>query len=461
MLQNLDDTIVAPSTAAGEAAIAVVRLSGKLAIALADKYFKGKVLAEQDSHTLHFGRLHDEAGELIDEVVIGLFKGPHSYTTEDVVEISCHGSDYIVRKIVELFLRSGARMAGPGEFTLRAFVNGRMDLAQAEAVADLIASQSGSAHEIALRQMRGGVSHEIATLRQQLMDFASLLELELDFSEEDVEFADREKLVALIREILSVIEKLVESFQLGNALKHGVTTVLAGRPNAGKSTLLNALLNEERAIVSEIAGTTRDTIEEVLHIKGVAFRLIDTAGIREAEDRIEQIGVSRTLAQIEKSSLLLYLFDVTELGPEEVRADIEKLNREGLEIIAVMNKMDLMPYALPETYSEVLPEKVKLITTSALNKMNMDYLLEAIYARGVGSMAGKEGVVISNSRHYAALHKASESLRQSLDGLEAGLNTELIALDIRQALHELGTITGEVTTDDLLGNIFGRFCIGK
>ena len=342
MHYNLDDTIVALSTPPGIGAIGVIRLSGPGAIGIIDKVFEGKKLNGQPTHTAHFGTVRDDDGKPLDEVVVTLFLAPRSYTREDVVEVSCHGSPYILQQVLQLFVRKGARMAGPGEFTLRAFLNGRMDLSQAEAVADLVASDSAAAHQIAIQQMRGGFSHEIQKLRQELIDFASLIELELDFSEEDVEFANRGQLRELIAKIQQLLQVLIQSFQLGNVLKRGVNTVLAGRPNAGKSTLLNALLNEERAIVSEIAGTTRDTIEEILHIKGIAYRLIDTAGIREAADQLEAIGVRKTMEKIGQAAVLVYIFDVVQSGPEEVRKDLESLVRPGLHLLVVANKMDLV-----------------------------------------------------------------------------------------------------------------------
>ena len=341
MHYSLDDTITALSTPPGIGAIGVIRLSGPRAVAIVDAVFEGKKLEEQASHTAHFGTIKDAEGKPLDEVVATLFRAPRSYTREDVVEVSCHGSPYILQQVLQLFIEKGARMAQPGEFTLRAFLNGRMDLSQAEAVADLIASDSAAAHQIAMQQMRGGFSDEIRKLREELINFASLIELELDFSEEDVEFADRSQLKELMTKIQKLLHVLIQSFQLGNVLKHGVNTVLAGRPNAGKSTLLNALLNEERAIVSEIAGTTRDTIEEVLHIQGITFRLIDTAGIREAADQIEAIGVRKTMEKIGQAAVLVYIFDVIQSNPEEVRADLEKLARPGLHLLVVANKMDL------------------------------------------------------------------------------------------------------------------------
>jgi tRNA modification GTPase len=391
-----------------------------------------------------------------------VFVAPRSYTCENVVEVSCHGSDYIIQELMQLFIQKGARTANPGEYTLRAFLNGQMDLSQAEAVADLIASSSKSSHAIAMQQMRGGFSDEIKKLRQELIDFASLIELELDFSEEDVEFADRSKLEDLVQKIQRIIKALLDSFQLGNVMKNGVSTVIAGRPNAGKSTLLNALLNEERAIVSEIAGTTRDTIEEVLNIKGVQFRIIDTAGIRDATDTIEAIGVEKTMQKVQSSALLVYVFDVVDTQPEEVRADLEKLVHENIHVLVVANKMDLNPYTKKEHY---FPENSTVdyhwVPVSALNKMNIDYLKESLHDAVLSKKINLESTIVANARHYEALQKAYQDLDRVLQGLSTGITADFVAMDIRAALHHLGEITGEISTDDLLGNIFGRFCIGK
>lgn len=484
---DLTDTIIALATPPGIGALGVIRLSGKEAIQIADVVFFGKKLEKQDSHTIHFGTIRNEEGKIIDEVLASLFISPKSYTGENVVEFSCHGSNYIIQEIIQLCIRQGARMAQAGEFTLRAFLNGRLDLSQAEAVADLIASNSSSSHALAMKQLRGGISNEIKELRQQLIDFASLIELELDFAEEDVEFADREDLKELVQKIQKFIHTLVQSFQLGNAIKMGVSTVIAGRPNAGKSTLLNALLNEERAIVSDIAGTTRDTIEEVLNINGVQFRLIDTAGIREAQDTIEAVGVQKTLEKIEQSAILVYVFDVIQMSPEEVQADLKKLNREGLQVLIVANKMDLNPYTKFENYfneegqrpdsktpthqttktpdhqTTHLPDysKDQWVPISATNQMNIEYLKDKLYQSVITKQVSMDNAVVSNIRHYEALQKAYDSLSAVLQGMDAGVTSDFVAMDIRQALHFLGEITGEISTDDLLGNIFANFCIGK
>ncbi|MCI5092928.1 tRNA uridine-5-carboxymethylaminomethyl(34) synthesis GTPase MnmE [Phaeodactylibacter sp.] len=462
MSHHLTDTIVALATPSGVGAIGVIRLSGPDAIRIANSVFHGKNLEQQASHTVHLGTIRNDEGRILDEVLATVFVAPRSYTGENVVEVSCHGSDYIIQELMQLFIQKGARTANPGEYTLRAFLNGQMDLSQAEAVADLIASSSKSSHAIAMQQMRGGFSDEIKKLRQELIDFASLIELELDFSEEDVEFADRSKLEDLVQKIQRIIKALLDSFQLGNVMKNGVSTVIAGRPNAGKSTLLNALLNEERAIVSEIAGTTRDTIEEVLNIKGVQFRIIDTAGIRDATDTIEAIGVEKTMQKVQSSALLVYVFDVVETQPEEVRADLEKLVHENIHVLVVANKMDLNPYTKKEHY---FPENSTVdyhwVPVSALNKMNIDYLKESLHDAVLSKKINLESTIVANARHYEALQKAYQDLDRVLQGLSTGITADFVAMDIRAALHHLGEITGEISTDDLLGNIFGRFCIGK
>lgn len=629
---NLSDTIVALATPQGVGAIGVIRLSGPKAITIVDDVFKGKQLTAQASHTVHFGTIRDENDKVLDEVLATLFVAPRSYTGENVVEVSCHGSDFIIQELIRLFIRRGARLAQAGEFTMRAFLNGQMDLSQAEAVADLIASSSAGSHDLAMQQMRGGFSNEIAALRQQLIDFASLIELELDFGEEDVEFANRDDLRQLVEKIKGVLRQLIQSFQLGNVIKQGVNTVIAGRPNAGKSTLLNALLNEERAIVSEIAGTTRDTIEEILNIKGIQFRLIDTAGIREAEDAIEAIGVEKTMEKVRQSSLLVYVFDVIETSPDEVRADLTKLVQEDMHVLVVANKMDLNPYTKWEDYgstpspssrggetregreiafgsSHLPPEEIasaewetadgrvysllkekaremrknptaaeaalwphirrkqvencefrrqhiighfipdfvclerKLIleidggyhqlqevrlsdeqrTTIlegmgyrvlrfqnddifnnlsrvlsdirqalqaplpianqanivpsreegprveqnnwvpiiAREGMNVPHLKDKLYEAVLAEKVNVDSTIVSNARHYEALEKAYEALAAVLEGMDSGVTSDFIAMDIRRSLHHLGEITGEISTDDLLGNIFGKFCIGK
>lgn len=461
MARNQQDTITAIATPPGAGAIGVIRVSGPDAINRVAEVFEGKDLRTVGGYTVHFGKIVRSDKSILDEVIVNVFRTPHSYTGEDTVEISCHGSSYVLQEVLRVLQGPKVRMATPGEFTLRAFMNGKLDLTQAEAVADLIASSSEKSHELAIQQLRGGFAKQIAQLREQLIHFASLIELELDFGEEDVEFADRSQLVQLIEKIQGVIRPLMDSFKYGNAIKEGISTVLAGRPNAGKSTLLNVLLNEERAIVSDIAGTTRDTIEENLVLEGVPFRLIDTAGIRAATDAIEAIGVARTLEKISQSALLVYIFDITELSPSELHEDLAKLRKDGLEIIVVANKMDLNPYEKPEDYiSKSLP-KERFITASAINKMNMDYLKRVLVEVGLAGQVNRESVVISNIRHYQALVETDEALGRAMEGLNTGLSGDLIAMDIRRSLHYLGEISGEVTTDDLLENIFRKFCIGK
>ncbi|WP_432713291.1 tRNA uridine-5-carboxymethylaminomethyl(34) synthesis GTPase MnmE [Pedobacter sp.] len=453
-----NETIIALSTPTGAGAIGVIRLSGKDAITITNSVFKGKDLTQQDSHTLHFGLIKD-GEQVIDEVVVGLFVAPKSYTKENVVEISCHGSNYIIQQIISLLIRKGASAAKPGEFTLRAFLNGGMDLSQAEAVADLISSDSAAAHQVAMNQLRGGFSTELQVLREQLIHFASMIELELDFAEEDVEFANRDQLQDLINKITIVLNKLIRSFELGNVIKQGINTVIAGRPNAGKSTLLNALLNEERAIVSEIAGTTRDTIEELLNINGINFRLIDTAGIREATDTIEAIGVEKTMQKIDQSAVLVYLFDVAALSLAEIKEDILKLYRPGLAFLAVANKIDLgagFDFAVLE-----LPSSIRFISISAKENENVEELKTELYELAVGDQLTDNHTMVTNIRHVEALQKTRAALDSVAYGLANPVTSEFLSVDIKQALHYLGEITGQVTTDDLLENIFSKFCIGK
>jgi len=451
VLAGIEETIVAIATPPGVGAIGVIRLSGKDAIAIADKIFKGKKLAAQPSHTLHFGRIvAPDTGEVIDEVVISLFRGPKSYTGEDVIEISGHGSPYILQTILEACTKAGARMALPGEFTQRAFLNGKLDLAQAEAVADLIAANSKAAQKAALNQLRGGFSGDLKQLRDQLINFAALIELELDFSDEDVEFADRKQFQELIAQLKTQTRRLLESFQLGNVIKNGVSVAIIGKPNAGKSTLLNALLNEERAIVSDIAGTTRDTIEETLNIKGVLFRLIDTAGIREhTSDQIESIGIARSKQNAEKAHIILHVVDAT--TPEQ--AEMDWLAPFATKTIEVWNKIDRVPHLR-------LPEGAMGI--AAKQNLGIDALKERMYTQAVGTAIDTEDTIVTNARHFDALNKMMESFEAIEAGMAANLSGDLLTIDIRRALHYLGEITGQVEVDrDILGTIFGKFCIGK
>ncbi len=467
-MSHVNETIVAIATAPGQGAIGIIRFSGRDAIDVVDKFFFGKNLTKVPANTVHYGKIKNEDGQMLDECMATVFRAPRSYTKEDSIELSCHGSPYILSEIVKLFVRNGARMAKPGEFTMRAFLNGQLDLSQAEAVADLIAAENASTHDLALKQLRGGFSDVIKALRQELIDFSALIELELDFGEEDVEFADRDKLKTLVLKIQRVMQELIQSFQYGNVIKNGVSTVIAGRPNAGKSTLLNALLNEDRAIVSDIAGTTRDTIEESLNIKGIRFRLIDTAGIRSAQDVIEKMGVEKTKEKINQSTLTVYVFDVTESKPQDLWNDIDEFLQVNEELklrgrkLFVANKMDLNPYTdLEAYYKEGLIHKDNLLSASAINKMNVEALKDLLYTSIIDNPEMLDQTIIVNNRHFEALHNANNALTKVLEGLDSGLSPDLVAMDIRQSLYSLGEITGEISSDDLLDSIFSRFCIGK
>ena len=452
--QFSQDTIIAPSTSQGVAAIAIIRLSGPKAISTTDNFFKGALLKKQDSHTLHYGKFIAKDEE-IDEVVVSIFKGPNSYTKQDVIEISCHGSPYIQQKIIESFLNAGIRMAENGEFTFRAFRNGRFNLSQAEAVAELIAADNKLGHKQALRQLKSGFTDMLGELREQLVHFASMLELENDFSEEDVEFASRTQLEKMIAGALPGVKRLMDSFKLGNAIKEGIPVVLAGKPNAGKSTLLNAILLEERAIVSEIPGTTRDTIEDVMLIDGIKFRFIDTAGLRETEDSIEKEGVERTLKKVSDAMAVVYLFDCSEMGSEKLKKEIYALElRSDQKLLLVANKTDLYK---PDFYSNFSKE---VIAISAKNKKGLEEIKSKLLEL-VSSGDIREGQFITNSRHFEALGNINESLEQALNHLREGFTSDLLALDIRQALHYIGELTGSISSDDILGNIFASFCIGK
>jgi tRNA modification GTPase len=464
----VQDTIVALATPSGAGAIAVIRISGAQAWTLADQIFESihhKKLREQKSHTIHLGYIKDDE-KLIDQVLVSLFKNPHSYTGEDVVEISCHGSVFIQQQIIQLILRKGARMAQAGEFTLRSFLNGKMDLSQAEAVADLIASDNEASHQLAISQMRGGFSNELARLRGELLNFASLMELELDFAEEDVEFADRTQFKALLVRITDVLKRLIDSFAVGNVIKNGIPVAIVGEPNVGKSTLLNALLNEERAIVSEIAGTTRDTIEDELVIGGIGFRFIDTAGIRETQDVVESIGIQKTFEKIEQAQLVLCLLDglkfkvqgydpVTEL--EQIKNKFPHKN-----LLLIINKKDqLTAEEIQSVDLKLETLNLKQILVSAKNKLGIDELKNTLLSFvNTGALKNQE-TIVTNTRHYDALLKALEEVQKVQWGLEQQLPTDLLAIDLRQALYHFGEITGEVTNDELLGNIFANFCIGK
>ena len=461
-----DGPIIALATPPGMGAIAVIRLSGTGVIALASPFFKsakGKDLALQKSHTLALGHMVD-GDRVVDEVLVSVFKGPNSYTGEDVVELSCHGSPYIQQQLVQLFLRNGCRMAQPGEFTLRAFLNGKMDLSQAEAVADLVASDNAAAHQTAMQQMRGGFSHELKKLRDELVNFAALIELELDFSQEDVEFADRQQFDALLDRIQQVLKRLLDSFALGNVIKKGIAVAIVGEPNVGKSTLLNALLNEERAIVSEIAGTTRDSIEDEINLGGFGFRFIDTAGIRETRDVVEGIGIKKTFEKIREARAVLYLIDGTQLQDKQrmdrILTETAALKKEHPEkpLIPLVNKMDRLSRERQTAIGKVVTDA---LFVSAKTGEGLKILEESLL-RLVNTGALRDGgTVVTNGRHFDALQKALEETDRVRANLAEGVSADLLAVDLRQALAYLGEITGEITTDELLGSIFSSFCIGK
>ena len=465
-----DDTICAIATAQG-GAIGTIRVSGKEAISITDKIFTqagGAPLSERKPYTLTFGHIMSENGEIVDEVLVSLFRGPHSYTGEDSTEISCHGSSYILQQVMQLLVKNGCRAAGPGEFTQRAFLNGKMDLSQAEAVADLIASTSAATHRMAMSQMRGGFSRELSALREKLLHLTSLMELELDFSDhEELEFADRSELSEIASQVETVINGLVHSFSVGNAIKNGIPVAIIGETNAGKSTLLNALLNEERAIVSDIHGTTRDVIEDTMNIDGVMFRFIDTAGIRETSDEIESIGIERSFQKLDQASIVLWVIDST-----EAKAQIEALKDkviprcEGKKLILVMNKCDVTPDpAVFVSDTEIFfPENVcmETISISAKNRKGIADLQELLVKAAALPEVTQNDVVVSNIRHYEALTHALEAIHRVQDGLEMNLSGDLVSQDLRECLFHLAEIVGgEITNDEVLGNIFRNFCIGK
>jgi tRNA modification GTPase len=462
------DTIVALATPSGAGAIAVIRISGQDAITIASAIFQSitkKDITKQKTHTLHLGHIVDGT-KVLDQVLLSLFKGTNSYTGENTIEISCHGSIYIQQQIIQLLLRKGCRMAQAGEFTLRSFLNGKMDLSQAEAVADLISSDNEAAHQIAMQQMRGGFSNEIAKLRGELLNFASLIELELDFAEEDVEFADRTQFHELLNRIEFVLKRLIDSFAVGNVIKNGIPVAIVGEPNVGKSTLLNALLNEERAIVSHIAGTTRDTIEDELVIDGIGFRFIDTAGIRETEDHVESIGIRKTFEKIEQAQVILFLLDSVQysLNSLQFTIEIEKIkNKFPLKpLIIVVNKIDLLSEnQIKEQQEKLTTHNTQLITISAKNNIGIETLKSQLLSFvNTGALRNNE-TIVTNTRHYDSLLKALDEIQKVKHGLETNLSSDLMAIDIKEALYHFGMITGQVTNDELLGNIFENFCIGK
>ncbi len=459
---TFNDTIIALATPSGVGAIAVIRLSGNDAITIVDTHFKAinkkKSLKKQVSHSIHLGHIIND-NNILDEVLVSVFKNPRSYTGENVVEISCHGSRFIQQEIIQLFLQKGCRMADNGEFTMRAFLNGKMDLSQAEAVADVIASNSSASHQMAIQQMRGGITNELKELRIQLLDFAALIELELDFSGEDVEFADRTKFIALVNKTSTILKRLIDSFAFGNAMKNGIPVAIIGEPNVGKSTLLNTLLNEEKAIVSEIAGTTRDAIEDEVIIDGVAFRFIDTAGIRDTEDVVENIGIQKAYEKAEKAQLILFLTDRKDV--ENLKLKIQQIATKypSKRILTVVNKIDLL------SENEIRDLKLKIqqiLFISAKEKTGIDALKQELNSLvNIGALSNNE-TIVTNSRHFEALNNALLAITSVKTGIELGISTDLFSIDIRECLRHLGNITGEYDVDkDILGHIFGNFCIGK
>ena len=453
------ETIIALATPSGLGAISVIRVSGVNAISVTEKLFKpngNKKLSDQNSHTVHLGHLIKNSHEL-DEVLVTVFKGPHSYTGENTIEISCHGSTFIQQEIIDLFIENGIRVANPGEFTLRAFINGKMDLNQAEAVADLIASENEGSHRLAMEQMKNGFSNDLKKLRAELLHFSSMIELELDFSQEDVEFAERSEFKKLTVRIQTELEKLIDSFKSGNVLKNGISVAIAGKPNAGKSSLLNTLLNEDKAIVSDIPGTTRDSIEDSLVIDGINFRFTDTAGLRKTKDIIESKGIEKTKEKINNARILIYLFDSNDTTFNEINSDLESFKREDLSVLLVRNKVDLK-----NTNQNLINqlEKFEIIEISANNTDSVSSLKKRL-VNEINILNPYTDTVISNSRHYEALMKALKAIEEVNMGLKNNISGDLLSVDIRKSIEHLAEITGEITNDDVLGNIFANFCIGK
>ena len=454
-----DETIIALATPSGMGAISVIRISGSKAISITEKLFKpkgNKILSKQKSHTVHLGNLMKN-NFVLDEVLVTIFNGPNSYTGEDTIEISCHGSTYIQQKIIDLYIENGIRVASPGEFTLRAFLNGKMDLNQAEAVADLIASENEGSHNLAIQQMKNGFSNDLKKLRSELLHFSSMIELELDFSQEDVEFAERNEFKKLINKITKELGDLINSFSSGNVLKNGIAVAIAGKPNAGKSSLLNTLLNEDKAIVSNIPGTTRDSIEDSLIIDGIKFRFTDTAGLRKTDDVIESKGIEKTKEKIRQSKILIYLFDVNDTNLDEINSDIESFKRKDLSVILVRNKVDL------KIVSKDLFEELKNLNFLEIsaNDNNSVNILKNRLLDEVNILNPHTDTIVSNSRHYQALINAMTAIKDVSNGLESNISGDLLSIDIRKSIEHLAEITGEITNDDVLGNIFSNFCIGK
>ena len=462
-----EGTIIALSSPPGSGAIAIIRLSGEEAISKADIFFRsksGKKLIQCEGYSIRYGDLV-EGDEVIDEVVISVYRAPHSYTGENIIEISCHGSNYIQQRIISLFTNSGVRLANPGEFTLRAYLNNKKDLSQAEAVSDLIASESKEAHRIAIEQMRGGYSDEIEVLREKLIHFKSLIELELDFSEEDVEFADRSDLKSLLNELESKLSSLIESFSFGNVIKEGVTVTIAGKPNAGKSSLLNAIVNEDKAIVSNIPGTTRDAIEDITTINGIKFRFIDTAGIRETSDKIESIGVEKARSKIGTSRILIYLFDRSDITENELIKEVKSYERDDLQIYLVENKIDLLKYLNTDSYKKNIKSLINQnnITFHRISAINSDLVseLKEMISKNL-NLSSQSNIIISNSRHLEALNNSLKAIDSVKSGLKDGLSGDLLSIDLNDAIINISIITGKIDIDqDILGSIFSKFCIGK